>query len=269
MGERGPSDRETDAATHAARRGEFFEKALSGKSGILTGQQWLDLAFGGMIEGRLYVISGQPGCGKSSLCRNIADYAARSGNRVDFLTLEIMAQEVSAAICCARAGVSMLSLDAGRSRADLAKYNEAAKSFAGVPLFIQGGLYTPSKMFSWARRAVAKGSRLIVIDYIQRLGSDDPKANEEHRVACASEMALNIALKFNVPVLAVSSESNQGNLRHSGQITYDAAGWVRLKMADDKKTVMATFEKHRHGSAPGVTNLVFDQHGILTEVADY
>ena len=256
-------DRETRAGALALAQADFYERALRGEAGISTGHEWLDDAFGGMIAGRLYVISGQPGCGKSTLCRNIAHHVAVAGHRADILTLEIPAREVAADISCHLSGTWMVSLDAGRSAADVAKYRNAAVSMTDLPLHIQGGLFTPSKMFSWARRAVSKGSRLIMVDYIQRLAADDPKASDERRVALASSMALDIALKFNVPVLAVSSESNQGNLRHSGQITYDAAGWVRLTMLEDKTTIQATLEKHRHGKGAGAQNLVYDNGRLV------
>jgi len=54
-----------------------------------------------------------------------------------------------------------------------------------------------------------------------------------------------------MPFVVISSESNEGNMRNSGQMRYDAWAWIRLTQADDysveRPLINAELKKQRFG----------------------
>ncbi len=233
----------------------FTEAVQRGYGGLLTGISWFDDAFGGLNPGRVYIVSGPPAGGKTTIVRNIAVDVAKAGRRVAFATLEIPAGELAAWCVCSMSGVPMRSLDRGNDPAAVARFAEAAKELESLPMTIEGGPMTPSMFASWARRQVSKGAELLCVDYIQLLqpeAGDRGDSTEERRVSKASNAVLQVALTLNVPVLAIASESNEGRLRHSGQLSYDCAGHIRLEKRADGTGPTVSFCKVRHG--PPVDN---------------
>ncbi len=250
------------------KRSAFYRECLArGYGGLPTGLQWLDDVFGGLSGGRLYIVSGGPGCGKTTLIRNVAVDVARRGFPVAFATLELSPEELSSWMVCTTAKISMRDLDGGRDPGAVKRFEQAAKDFSKLPISIAGGPMTASMFATWARRAVRNGAKLVCVDYMQLMLADpgDKDTTEERRVSRASAAVLSAALANNVPVLAVASESNAGTLRHSGQLSYDAAGHIRLTKREDGSGADVQFCKIRHGAPVDGSLSLYFSRGRLVE----
>jgi len=254
--------------TLLTKRSEFYRECLArGYGGLPTGLQWLDDVFGGLTGGRVYIVSGGAGCGKTTLVRNVAVAVAGRGFPVAFATLELSPEELSSWMVCTEAKISMRELDGGRDPRAVARFESAAKEFSKMPITIEGGPMTASMFATWARRAVRRGAKLVCIDYMQLLQADpgDKDTTEEKRVSRASAAVLSAALANNVPVLAIASESNAGTLRHSGQLSYDAAGHIRLTKREDGSGADVQFCKIRHGPPVDGSLSLYFSRGKLVE----
>lgn len=250
------------------KRSAFYRECLArGYGGLPTGLQWLDDVFGGLTGGRVYIVSGGAGSGKTTLVRNVAVDVARRGFPVAFATLELSPEELSSWMVCTEAKISMRELDGGRDPGAVARFESAAKEFTQMPITVEGAPMTSSMFATWARRAVRNGAKLLCIDYLQQLQADpgDKDATEERRVSRASAAVLSAALSNNVPVLAIASESNQGTLRHSGQLSYDAAGHIRLTKREDGSGADVQFCKIRHGAPVDGSLSLYFSRGKLVE----
>lgn len=250
------------------RRSAFYRECLErGYGGLPTGLQWLDDVFGGLTGGRVYIVSGGPGCGKTTLVRNVAVDVARRGFPVAFATLELSPEELSSWMVCTEAKISMRELDGGRDPGAVKRFEQAAKDFSKLPISIEGGPMTASMFATWARRAVRNGAKLICLDYMQLMQADpgDKDTTEERRVSRASAAVLSAALSNDVPVLAIASESNAGTLRHSGQLSYDAAGHIRLTKREDGSGADVQFCKIRHGAPVDGSLSLYFSRGRLVE----
>jgi replicative DNA helicase len=213
----------------------MYERALAGGcAGIRTGFPLWDEHFGGLQPKVYYAVSGPPGCFKTTLVRNIMEnVAGQQGLRVDMASLEQSAGQILASMAARMAGVTISLLQSGREPEALERWRAACAQVQAWPVYICDEAMDDKSLWAWARRAKTAGSRLLVLDYLQFVKASDAKISEEQRVARASEAVRRIAFDLDIPFVCISSESNEGKLRHSGQVEYDAWCWLRMRKDED------------------------------------
>ena len=220
----------------------MYDAALEkGCAGVRTPFKFWNLNFGGLMPKTLFVVSGNPGCFKTTLVRNVMAYVSGvHGLRTDFLTLEQGRGQIYSSMIAQQAGVNVSTLIAGRSREDRQKWNECRKEVESWPCVIDDTPHTASTLWSWARRAKNKGSVCLAVDYVQYIRGDDARMNEEQRISQAIESCRRISIDLSIPVIAIASQNYQGTLRGSGQIEYAAVNWIKMEKweTEDKSTVL-------------------------------
>lgn len=233
--------RQRTSAQLLTEQEEMYQQALShGCAGIRSGFWFMDNYFGGLQNKVYYIFSGPPGCFKTTAVRNIAEYVAGvQGLRVDIASLEQSAGQLLSSMVARQAAVSVAGLNAGKSEINLTRWRECRKAVEAWPVFINDESQTDVSLWSWARRAKSKGSRLLIVDYLQFVQASE-RCNEEQRMAKVSDAARRIAKELDIPLIAISSETKGDaktgagpSLRHSAQIEYDAWCWVRMRKNED------------------------------------
>lgn len=206
-------------------------------SGLSTGYPRLDEKLLGMQPGQLIVLAARPAMGKTSLALNIAvSSCIQSGLPVAIFSLEMLATELSMRILTGRAKV-----DSKRVRTknfmdtDLRSLARATQELSSLPIFINdAGNTTILDIQSQCRKIKAdQGLGLIVIDYLQLMGSVNKSAQREQQIAEISRGLKQMAKELGCPVIALS-QLNRGvesrpdkrpttaDLRESGAIEQDA-----------------------------------------------
>ena len=249
---------------------KLYERALTcGCAGIRSGFAWWDAAFGGLQDKVLYVVSGPPGCFKTTLVRNIAEHVSGAqGFRVDFATLEQSSGQVLSSMAARTGRVRIAELQSGQNKDHLDKWRFGSDIVSKWPLFVCDRPMTQSSLWSWGRRAKAKGSRLLILDYLQFVKPDDARMTDEQRVSAASGACREMALRLDIPMIVISNESNEGALRYSGQTQYDAWCWIRMRKneAADGTVNGAVFQirKNRFGQQ-GAERIIGYNMGAMQE----
>ena len=206
-------------------------------SGLSTGYPRLDEKLLGMQPGQLIVLAARPAMGKTSLALNIAvSSCIQSGLPVAIFSLEMLATELSMRILTGRAKV-----DSKRVRTknffdtDLRSLARATQELSSLPIFINdSGNTTILDIQSQCRKIKAEqGLGLIVIDYLQLMGSVNKNLQREQQIAEISRGLKTMAKELGCPVIALS-QLNRGvetrpdkrpttaDLRESGAIEQDA-----------------------------------------------
>lgn len=206
-------------------------------SGLSTGYPRLDEKLLGMQPGQLIVLAARPAMGKTSLALNIAVSAClQSGLPVAIFSLEMLATELSMRILTGRAKV-----DSKRVRTknfldtDLRSLARATQELSALPIFINdSGNTTILDIQSQCRKIKAdQGLGLVVIDYLQLMGSVSKNIQREQQIAEISRGLKTMAKELGCPVIALS-QLNRGvesrpdkrpttaDLRESGAIEQDA-----------------------------------------------
>lgn len=235
-------------------------------SGLSTGYPKLDEKLLGMQPGQLIVLAARPAMGKTSLALNIAvSTCLQSGLPVAIFSLEMLAAELSMRVLTGRARV-----DSKRVRTknfldtDLRSLAKATQELSNLPIYINdSGNTTILDIQSQCRKIKAdQGLGLIVIDYLQLMGSTSKNIQREQQIAEISRGLKTMAKELECPVIALS-QLNRGvesrpdkrpttaDLRESGAIEQDA---------DIVMFVYRDEVYHKDSKEPGVAEIIIGKN---------
>jgi len=203
--------------------------------GLATGLTALDHKLKGLKPGQLVVLGARPGAGKTALALNIAQHAAIHQNKqVLFFSLEMGKTEITDRLVASHGNYLLQAIKS----AEVLQYGnvlQTVKTVFDAPL----KLYDSADMSLAKIGAIARkhqyqyGLDLLVIDYLQLLGGDNPRDSSYDRTSKISRAAKLLAKSLNVPVVLLSqlSRNNESrankrpiaaDLRDSGSIEQDA-----------------------------------------------
>lgn len=217
---------------------EEFERRSSGSQsgvfGIPTGLRDVDYLLNGLVPGRLYVVAGRPGSGKSALIVNMAVNMARAGVPVAMFSNEMAATEHAMRGLALAAGVPYYAVE--RPRPDAYEANHAITKAAGVELPIwldDNPVLKPAVLEAEVARAVDAGTRVVLVDGMYRMYADAPTKSYHEKYTEIARALKNIAATYRVPVVATHQLSRAveqrqdkrpmlSDLRESGTIEEEA-----------------------------------------------
>ena len=236
-----------------------------------------DLLSGGMINGGLYILAANTGCGKTALALQIADAVASEDSSVLFITLEMDESQLTARRLARVAKVPASHLIMQRLSDD--EYEHIRQQLPTLKqkylVFSSEGVFTVSNIQALAGQV--PNLRLVIIDYLGLLQSEPYCGNRYEATTAISNALKALARLLGVPILCLA-QLNRANaqrldkhpiladLRDSGSIEQDADGVLLLYRPDmyascpiptDKEVavrVECNLAKHRHG-ATGRTTL--------------
>lgn len=220
-------------------------RAKGERVGVLT--PWSDLndAILGMEPGRLYIVAGRPGMGKSIFGLDVAAAAAGDGTPSVVFSLEMSAEQLVHRLWASVGSVPLRRIRSGFL--DDTHWHRIAKvraAVAALPLILDdaSGL-TIEALATRARRYAADGRcGLIVVDYLQIMAGGGLTDSRERDVSEMSRGLKTLAGELRVPVIALS-QLNRGvesrtdkrpilsDLRESGAIEQDADAVLMLYRA--------------------------------------
>ena len=237
--------------------------------GLTTGIDELDAMLLGLHPGKLYLIAGRPGMGKSVLGRMVTLAAARHGHPVLAHSLEMPTAEVFEAMASADAHVDYEAIQRGQMSDDEGRrFAESVERLEALPIrFDERADLTLPQLLSSMRRFVGRGGKLVVVDYLQlvRLAH---RADKRETVGAVSVALKTAAKQLGIPVVALAQlnrdvESRTGNrpmpsdLRESGSLEQDADAILMLYRpekceTDGEKGVIEILIRKNRGGKEGL-----------------
>lgn len=185
-------------------------------------------------HGKLVVLGGTAGTGKTSLALQIADNVASRGRRVLFASLEMSAEEITERLLASRTGIPVHALERGMLSVDRQHELNAAGMVVPKTLFIEDAPGTnPLDIRAKARQIqLREGLDFVVVDYLQRLTPTTKGRSREQEVSEMSRELKLVARSLDVPVMVLSQLSRlherehrrpqKADFRESGAIEQDA-----------------------------------------------
>lgn len=262
-----------------ARTMEGMEAAANGEvRGILTGLSDLDAILGGMNRGDLILLAARPAMGKTALGLQLASHAAvDSGLSVAVFSLEMSSEQLMHRLLSGQTGIDSRRIAKGNlSGGDWDAVMGAANLLSGGQLFLDDTpAITLRELASKVRQHKHRyGLDLLVVDYLQLMGTDGKSFNRNREVEILSRGLKALAKELNVVILALSQLSRAlesradkhpmlSDLRDSGSLEQDADAVLFLYREDyyvedtDRQNVADVIvAKHRTGPT-GTASLYF------------
>jgi replicative DNA helicase len=243
--------------------------------GLSTGLADIDRYVCGLKPSDMIVLAARPSVGKTALALNIASHAAvDQGKGVLMFSLEMSKEQLTQRMLCREGRIDVRKLrDGFMGKQERDKLRPAAQRLSSSKFFIDD---TPNitmlELMSKARRhAVRHATDLIIIDYLQLMGSVKRGENRQVEISEISRGVKALARELQVPVLALSQLSREAeredgaspklsHLRESGSIEQDAdlvwMLWRKDGKAQENDLIKLNIAKHRNGQT-GVVDLMF------------
>ena len=217
---------------------EYAHNESHALTGLATGFRDLDQITSGLQPSDLIIVAARPSMGKTALCLNIAQRAAINERAtVAVFSLEMSKEQLVMRMMSSQASVDARNLRTGfLTKSDWTRLAEAIGTLAATNIFIDdtAGINV-LEMRAKLRRLAAEQKRLdlVVVDYLQLMGSARRNENRQQEVSQISRDLKSLAKEFNVPVVALSQLSRapearnpprpmMSDLRESGSIEQDA-----------------------------------------------
>jgi replicative DNA helicase len=234
-----------DVLSREVDRLEELARGDAELTGTPSGFTDLDTITGGFQSGNLIIVAARPGMGKSGFVANVAEHiAVKKGRPVAFFSLEMSDTELAQRLIAKRSRIPSDKLRQGRvSERDWAKVLRACNELEAAPLWLDESsdlslldLRAKARRLHAQERSGGKeGLALIIVDYIQLMRPEDPRANRVEQVGQMSRGLKILARELKVPVVALSQLSRApeqrtgrdkrpilSDLRESGNLEQDA-----------------------------------------------
>lgn len=242
--------------------------------GIETGFRDLDHFISGLHPSNFVIIGGRPGMGKTALVLSLIQNTSIHREEkvgVGIFSLEMSRMELCLRMLCAESRIPLTKFRKNALiESDWPKLFQGAERMHMAPIFIDdnAGL-TIHELTAKARRMYQEGVRLIIVDYIQLMGSASQNSfmPREQFIASVSRSLKQLARELDIPIIGLtqlnrSSEARPGaereprlsDIRESGALEQDADIVLFIhrntggeEAAETQNLVDIIVAKNRHG----------------------
>ena len=248
-------------------------------SGVPTGLTDLDRVLGGMQKSDLLIIAGRPGSGKTGFLLSVAKTAAQKYKKnVAIFSLEMSNQQLVQRLIAQETGIDTHRLRTGKLRdEEWDVFTKAIDVLSATHIWLDDTpAITPLAMRTKCRRLANEHTLdLILVDYLQLMGSDSRSENRVQEVSYISRSLKVLARELQVPVLAAAQlsravENREGkkpllsDLRESGSLEQDSDIVIFIHKPDkndkdpaERNVADLIVAKHRNGPTHSGVQVVF------------
>ena len=222
------------------------QRAKGGEKSVTTGIRNIDALIGGFYPGELTIVGARPGVGKSAFGANIALAAAKDGMKVGIASREMTDIQFGQRLLAHGGNIDGMKLRKAQiTDDDWEDLAEGLNCMASLPVSF---LFTVSTVedlrIEVQKKTEKKELDMLIVDYLQLMRTSQRFPAEYLRVGYISRALKDIALDFQIPVIALAQVSRDTDgqmpslksLKDSGAIEQDADGVIflhRPTSADD------------------------------------
>jgi replicative DNA helicase len=247
--------------------------------GVPTGLTDLDRLLGGLQKSDLLIVAGRPGSGKTGFLLSVAKNAAQKhGKRVAMFSLEMSNEQLVQRLIAQETAIDTQRLRTGKLQGEeWDTFTRAISTMETSPIWLDDTpAITPLQLRTKCRRLyMEKGLDLIIVDYLQLMGSDTRSENRVQEVSLISRSLKVLARELEVPVLAAAQlnraveqrtdkKPQLSDLRESGSLEQDSDIVMFIHRPDmlekestNKNVAELIVAKHRNGPTHAGIKLVF------------
>jgi replicative DNA helicase len=229
---------------------QFTEKDYKKLKGIATGYPFLDNYFGGLIRGKLLLIAGGAGDGKSTIALCILLNAVRACEMKEpamIFSQEMNAEENWTRGMCFEKGVRSSAVASGLyNRLELASMKEYLNE--NLPITVFDDCQTLAEIIAEIRIAVMRDkARLVIVDYIQ-IVDGEKKDGREREVAEIGRSLKLLAQNLQITIIGLTQVNDDGLVRESRALKQHCDQMLQIFVNPDDDTIRRLrIQKNRGG----------------------
>jgi len=248
--------------------------------GVPTGLADLDHLLGGLQNSDLIIVAGRPGSGKTGFLLSVAKNAAQKEHKnVAMFSMEMSNQQLVQRLIAQETNIDSHRLRMGKLRDD--EWNvfvQAMEVLGETRMWLDDTpAITPLALRTKCRRLHMEYKLdLILVDYLQLMGSDSRNENRVQEVSYISRSLKVLARELDVPVLAAAQLSRAvehredkrpmlSDLRESGSLEQDAdiVMFIHRPDKDNKESprhnvAELIVSKHRNGPTGSIETIFLE-----------
>lgn len=206
-------DRRANIITPATREQLIRERqeerqrlqAELGMIGLSWGFDQLDKYTSGLRPGRVYVVGGHTGEGKSTFLISVAKAVSTAGHNVLYISQEMLEEHISDRELAMEMRVNSQHVESG-TLTNMDAFDVAATRIGAGSLYVCDDRITAEQIQNlvWAMERKYGGIDLVVTDYLQEFGVETKTNTREQEIATITRAHRDIAKDFGIPVLTAS-----------------------------------------------------------------
>ncbi len=204
---------------------------------VMTTIQQIDKRINGFKGNEFIVLAGRPGTGKTAFALNVTSLASISNNsHIVFFSLEMSAAKLKDRLIAMNSGVSTRNIEKSSGKpgdGDKVRETVAMLDDKLHLTIIDKATVTISIIKSELRKINKKKQvDLVIIDYLQLIKTEDPKAVREQQVSEISRCLKLMAKDMDIPIICLAQLNRNSvaekrrpriyDLRESGSLEQDA-----------------------------------------------
>lgn len=226
--------------------------------GIETGIPGVDKLTGGLQKGEMFLLSGEPGLGKSLLAMQMSFHMGKKGSPGSIYEMEMSELQTLRRNLSGESGVPVRTMKTGYViDGQWEKLNNALEVLEGLPIYMSASTSwtTASLRADLTRLKALYGIQWFVVDYL-RLLKDRFDGKEPERIGFIASLLHDICKDLDLAGLAIQSMTKEG--MKTGGMTGLYGGSEQQHSAD----VIAVMEKAGQKTIDGkeIINLRFNKH---------
>ncbi len=217
---------------------------------IIPGFEMLSKMIGGFNFGRVVMLLGETGFGKTNLAINLLIRAA-TRSKCLFINMEMPLEDITNRLVVLATQKSFKELYAGNITYDSAVYD--LKSYGDNLKFTEGFSLTLQSIESLMRKEKTNGLDFVVIDYDQKIDLTISRNIPEWKtLQVAIQRIEDLSKELEVCVILLAQVNREGSVSSSHRATFTAHTILNFK-GNDAQTVyksgnaLIAAEKNRHG----------------------
>ncbi|MDQ6988483.1 MAG: DnaB-like helicase C-terminal domain-containing protein [Mariprofundaceae bacterium] len=247
---------------------------------IPTGLTDFDKTFGGIERSAYTVVAGRPSMGKTAFAMQVCLNAAKAGQKVLVISLEMSAKSIAYRILSSASKVDLQILRRAKIKSQEAwrKLATGMNQVHNSSLHVddQGGLTLAQLMAKIRRHHRKHGMDLLMIDYLGLMTSDNKSQKKFEYISEISNAMPTLAKELGIGLVALSQLGRDvekrpdkhpmmSDLRDSGSIEQDADNIIMLyreeyyqRKPENEGLAEVIMQKQRNG-ATGTIKMHFDK----------
>ena len=198
-----------------------WEELSKPMTSVSTGLSDLDRCTNGPNKSGVFVITGDPGSGKTTLAMNMALHANSNGETAGIISMEMSRAQLVQRLISTEARIPLDAVKNATPETEQKRFDSYERLCKAKKMYVdESDTRTVSDIKSQAMKLLNRAGScdMLIVDYLGLMDSDSPTEKEHEKVASAIRGLKSIAKNMDISVVCLVQKNKAGELMGSSVI---------------------------------------------------